>query len=158
MSIFRLTGLLLLSLFSVAVAVAVGASKPDFTGVWELDVKKSDFGGSPKPARMTIQSTMQGDAMRSVQTTYAEQENQTAEFTWYLDGKRHSSDKPVPGYSVTRWEDTTLVSERQSQDGAYKETIRMSLSKDGKTATESVETKNPSGSNKEKLIWHRKTQ
>jgi hypothetical protein len=156
MSIFRLTGLLLVSLVSGVMAFA--ASKPDFTGAWELDIKKSDFGSLPKPARMTIESTMQGDAMHSVQTTYVEQETQTAEFTWYLDGKRHSSDKPVPGYSVTRWEDTTLVSTRQSDDGAYKEMIRMSLSQDGKTATETIETKNPSGINKEKLIWHRKSQ
>ncbi|MBV9675906.1 MAG: hypothetical protein JO185_06200, partial [Acidobacteriaceae bacterium] len=81
MRIFGLAGPLLLALLSGAVAVA--ASKPDFTGTWELDVKSSDFGSLPKPARMTIQSTMQGDAMHSVQTTYVEQENQTAEFTWY---------------------------------------------------------------------------
>ena len=156
MRIFRSAAPLLL--FVVFGSLIFAASKPDFTGTWELDVKRSDFGSLPKPARMTIQSTVQGDAMHSVQTTYVEQENQTAEFNWYLDGKRHASDKPVPGYSVTHWEDTTLVSERQSNDGAYKETIRMSLSPDGKTATEMVETKNPSGTNKEKLIWHRKTQ
>ena len=156
MRIFRFTGSLLLSLLTGVTIFA--ASKPDFTGTWELDVKRSDFGNLPKPARMTIQSTMQGDAMHSVQTTYVEQETQSAEFMWYLDGKRHSTDKPAPGYSVTRWEDTTLVSDRQSNDGAYRETIRMSLSADGKTATETVEIKNPSGTNKEKLIWHRKAQ
>jgi hypothetical protein len=156
MSIFRLTVPLLLS-FAIG-ATVFAASKPDFTGTWELDIKRSDFGNLSKPARMTIQSTVEGDAMHSVQTTYVEQETQTAEFTWYLDGKRHSSDKPVPGYSVTRWEDATLVSDRLSNDGAYKETIRMSLSADGKTATETIETKNPSGTNKEKLIWHRKAR
>lgn len=156
MGVSHLTGPLLLALASSTIICA--ASKPNFTGTWELDVKSSDFGNLPKPARMTIRSTMQGDAMHSVQTTYVEQENQTADFTWYLDGKRHPSDKPVPGYSVTRWEDTTLVSERQSDDGAYKETIRMSLSRDGKTVTETVETKNPSATNKEKLIWYRKAQ
>jgi hypothetical protein len=156
MRIFRSTGPLLLSFLMGATVFA--ASKPDFTGTWELDVKKSDFGNLPKPARMTIQSSVEGDAMHSVQTTYVEQETQTAEFTWYLDGKRHASDKPVPGYSVTRWEDTTLVSERQSNDGAYKQTIHMSLSADGKTATETIETKNPSGTNKEKLIWYRKAR
>ncbi len=156
MSIFRSRGWLLIS-FGVGVAV-FAASKPDFTGKWELDTRKSDFGRLAKPARMTIESTVQGNAMRSVQTTYIEQESQSAEFIWYLDGKRHASDKPVPGYSVTRWEDTTLVSDRQSNDGAYKETIRMSLSQDRTTATETVETKNPSGTNKEKLIWHRKAR
>src|SRR4051794_18003070 len=115
----RLTALFLLSI------AAVAASKPDFTGAWELDVKKSDFGNAPKPARMTVLSTMEGEMMKSVQTTYLAQDTQTTEFVWYVDGKRHGTDKPVPGFSVTRWEDTTLVSERQSKDGAYKQTIRM---------------------------------
>jgi hypothetical protein len=156
MCILRLAGWLLI--FSVASTLAFAASEPDFTGKWELDVKHSDFGRLPQPARMTIESTLRGDAMHSVQTTYAEQETQSAEFTWYLDGKQHPSDKPVPGYSVTRWESAELVSVRQSHDGAYKETIRMSLSPDGRTATETVETKNPSGTNKEKLIWHKKSK
>jgi hypothetical protein len=131
------------------------ASKPDFTGTWELDIKRSDFGKAAKPARMTIQSTMEGEMMRSVQTTYVQQDTQTVEYTWYVDGKQHATDKPVPGYSITRWDDTTLVSDRQSNDGEYRETIRMSLSADGKIATETVQTVTPSGSNKERLIWHR---
>jgi len=135
--------------------IVLGASKPDFTGTWELDVRRSDFGKAAKPARMTIQSTMEGDMMRSVQTTYVQQDTQTVEYTWYVDGKQHATDKPVPGYSVTRWDDTTLISDRRSNDGEYRETIRMSLSSDGKTATETVETTTPSGSNKERLIWHR---
>lgn len=145
----RLAAVILLS------GATFAASKPDFTGTWELDVKKSDFGGSPKPARMTIVSTMQGEMMKSVQTTYVAQDTQTAEFTWYVDGRKHSTDKPVPGFSITRWEDTALVSERQSNDGGYKQTIRMTLSTDGTTALETVETKNPSGSNKAKLVFHR---
>lgn len=156
MRTFRLTGWLLIVL--AAGTSAFAASEPNFTGKWELDLKHSDFGRLPKPARMTIESTLQGDAMHSVQTSYAEQETQSAEFTWYLDGKQHPSDKPVPGYSVTRWDNAELVSIRQSDDGAYKETIRMSLSADGKTATETIETKNPSGTNKEKLIWRKKSQ
>ena len=148
----RLTAFLLLASWGFA---AFAATKPDFTGAWELDVKKSDFGNAPKPARMKIVSTMQGEMMHSVQTTYLPQDLQTTEFTWYVDGKRHVSDEPVPGFSVTRWEDTELVSERRSKDGSYRQTIRMTLSPDGKTATEVVETQNPSGSNKEKLVFHR---
>ena len=112
-------------------------------------------GSIAKPARMTVESSVSGGAMHSVQTTYSAQENQSAEFTWYLDGRRHGTDKPVPGYSLSRWEDNTLVTERKSDDGAYQEVIHMSLSRDGKTATEVIETQNPSGKNKEKLVWRR---
>jgi len=144
-----------LAAFCLLPVIAFAASKPDFTGVWELDLKKSDFGTAPKPARMTVVSTMEGEMMKSVQTTYLAQDTQTAEFTWYVDGKRHRTDKPVPGFSVTHWEDTMLVSERQSNDGAYKQTIKMTLSDDGATALETVETQNPSGRNKAKLVFHR---
>lgn len=129
------------------------ADKPDFTGKWELVVEKSDFGGLSKPSRMTVESSFNGEAMKSIQTTYTAQESETTEFTWYLDGKRHKTDKPAPGFAVTRWEDNTLVTERSSDDGAYREVIHMSLSRDGKTATELIQTKNPSGTNKEKLVW-----
>ena len=131
------------------------ADKPDFTGRWELVIEKSDFGNVAKPARMTIESSISGAAMHSVQTTYSDQENQSTEFTWYLDGKKHGTDKPAPGYSVTRWEDSTLVTERKSNDGAYRQVIQMTLSRDGKTATEVIQTTNPSGKNKEKLVWRR---
>ena len=93
--------------------------------------------------------------MHSVQTTYTEQDRHSTEFTWYLDGTRHDTAKPVPGYSVTKWEDRTLVNERASDDGAYKEVIHMTLSRDGKTATEVIEIKNPTGNNKEKLLWRK---
>lgn len=136
-------------------APGYAAGKPDFTGKWELVVEKSDFGALPKPSRMTVHSSVSGEAMKSVQTTYTAQESESTEFTWYLDGKRHKTEKPAPGFSVSRWEDSTLVTERASDDGAYREVIHMSLSRDGKTATEVIQTKNPSGTNKEKLIWNK---
>ena len=142
-------------LVPLAASFAIGAEKPDFTGRWELIVEKSSFGTATKPVRMTVESTMQGAAMRSTQTTYTGQESQTTEFTWYLDGKRHPTEKPAPGYSVTHWEDSTLITERASDDGAYKEIAHLSLSRDRKVATEVIQTTTPNGNNKEKLVWRK---
>ena len=47
------------------------------------------------------------------------------------------------------------MTERVSNDGAYKEVTHLSLSRDGKVATEIIETTTPNGSNKEKLIWRK---
>lgn len=139
----------------VAFALLAYAAQPDFTGKWELAVDKSDFGNQPKPTSMTLESTMQGGVMHAVQNVSTEEGDRRTEYEWYLDGKRHPTDKPVAGYSLTRWEGNVLVSERQSDDGSYKETIRMTLSRDGKTAVEEIETKNPNGSNREKLVWRK---
>jgi hypothetical protein len=146
--------LIFLGIASIARAV----NPSDLSGKWELLINKSTFGSMPKPARMTVESTVKGNVMHAVQTTYLHQDNQVEEFTWYLDGKRHETAKPVPGYSVTRWEGDTLVNERQSNDGQYKETIRVALSNDGKTATEDIQAKTPIGNNHAKLIWQKQGQ
>ena len=147
-----LTGLLVLW---TAAVLAVAAGKPDFSGKWKLVLEKSNFGSAEKPVSMSLVSTIEGDKMRSVQTTETGQGPQVTEFTWYTDGKRHSSDKPVPGYSITKWDDNTLVSERRSNDGSYRETIRMTMSADGKTAVEEIDSKNPTETNKKKQVWQR---
>lgn len=132
------------------------ANHPDFSGRWELNVSKSDFGNAEKPVRMTLVSENKDGYLHSVQTISTPQGDQSSERDWYPDGKQHSYAGPVPGSSVTKWDGNTLVSERTSQDGQYKETVRLKMSADGKTATETVNTKNPNGTNKARLVWERK--
>jgi hypothetical protein len=131
------------------------SNAPELTGHWELVPQQSNFGKLQKPIRMTVDSTIRNGVMHAVQNTYTEQGEHTTQFDWYLDGKRHNTDKPAPGYSVTSWDGKTLLNERQSNDGAYKETIRVTVSSDGNTATEDITTKNPTGTNHAKLIWHK---
>jgi hypothetical protein len=58
--------------------------------------------------------------------------------------------------SMSKWDGNTLVAERKSKDGSYDETIRLTVSSDGKTVTENIAVKDPNGSDKRKLIWQRK--
>lgn len=135
---------------------AQAANHPDFSGRWELNVAKSDFGNAEKPVRMTLVSENKDGYLHSVQTVSTPQGDETSERDWYPDGKQHAYPGAVPGHSVTKWEGNTLVSERTSQDGQYKETIHLTASADGKTATETINSKNPNGTNKVRLIWERK--
>jgi hypothetical protein len=136
--------------------LAFAAPKVEFSGRWKLVVEKSDFGNASRPVHMTVVCTVKGNVMHAVQTTETSSEGtETSEFTWYLDGKRHPTEKPFPGYSITKWEDDTLVNQRQSNDGAYKETIRVTVAANGKTAVEEITSKNPNGSNHEKLVWEK---
>ena len=135
--------------------LGAGTNPEELTGHWELVPSQSNFGKLQKPSRMSVDSTVRNGVMHAVQNTYTEQGEHTTQFEWYLDGKRHQTDKPAPGYSVTYWDGNTLVNERQSNDSAYKETIRVTLSVDGNTATEEITTRNPTGTNHEKLIWRK---
>ncbi len=78
---------------------------------------------------------------------------------WFLDGKQHPVDPSAQGNKQTqmsRWDGNAVVAERKSEDGSYKETIRMTMSGDGKTATERISVKSPNGNNSSTLIWERK--
>jgi hypothetical protein len=132
-------------------------SKPDFSGKWELNVAKSKFGKMPVPTRMTLEATRKGDSMHSVQTSYDQAGGPNAvEGEWYLDGRERPMSSDGKMISASRWDGDTLVSERKSKDGAYHEVIRLSISGDGKTATEDIRTKNPNGDNHSTLVWERR--
>ncbi len=130
--------------------------KPDFTGDWELNIAKSNFGKMPKPSRMTLKSEYKGDVMHATETTYDQEGHRTVAGDWFLDGKEHPLAEFGPGKSVTKWVGDTLVNERRSDNGHYRQSDRLSLSKDGKVATERVHTKNPNAENNSVLVWEKR--
>lgn len=140
-----------------AVFVWSGLSLPgaglQLSGNWILDVGQSDFGHAARPAKCSAAYTVRGDVVQATQTSVIGGTQQKNRMTLYLDGLQHPSEQPAPGYSVTHWKNRTLTNERSSSDGLYKQTIRVTLSPDGKTATEIMDTKTPQGSNHEKLVW-----
>ncbi|MGH9583251.1 MAG: hypothetical protein ACRD4O_09975 [Bryobacteraceae bacterium] len=147
-------GVLLTAILFAAAALPAGAGPP-LSGKWILEVAQSDFGNAARLTRATAEYTLRGDVANAIQISSVAGGQQKNQMTWYLDGLRHPSQQPAPGYSITHWNGHTLVNERSSSDGIYAETIRVTLSPDGRTATEIVDAKTPHGSNHEKLIWKR---
>ncbi len=147
-----------IAVFLLLSAVSANAQKkPDFSGNWELNVEKSNFGKATKPTRMSLKQENRGDYLHATQTTSTADGGQTTtEGDWFLDGKQHPLEQFGPGASVTHWEGNTLVNERRSNDGNYRESTRISMSADGMTATEKLYVKNPNGENRSVLIWERK--
>jgi len=146
-------------LASGLVAWGAESGKPDFTGNWTLNIGKSNFGKMPKPQIMTLKAERKGEVLHSTQTTDDGQGPKSVEGDWFLDGKQHPVDPTAQGNKQTqmsRWQGNVLVAERKSEDGSYRETIRMNLSGDGKTATEHIMVKSPNGSNRSTLVWERK--
>lgn len=128
---------------------------PDFSGHWILNLDRSHFGKMPKPNGMTLTATSSGDTMHAVQTMDSPVGPVTTESNWIADGKPHEAPGANGGTTVTRWEGNILYSERKSSDGLYQEKVWLTLSEDGKTATEKVWTRGPEGANLRTLIWQR---
>ena len=149
--------LLLLTIASLGIALAgsAGDGKPDFSGNWTLNLDRSTFGKAAKPTALTLKVTRDGDVMHSVQTNGSQVDSKETESDWIVDGKEHDSPGPAPAKVTTKWEGSTLYSEHKSNDGSYTQKIWLSLSSDGKTATEKVWTKGPDGINLSNLIWQR---
>jgi hypothetical protein len=141
--------------FLVAALSLVAASRPDLSGKWLLNTDKSTF--SQKnfyPDGMTLEVTRQGEGFHSKLTTMDGLSGGTVtEGDWFLDGKYH----PIPGTTwsqTSKWDGNVLIAEKKSPEG-YEEHMRLSLSADGKRATEKLSVKNANGSASSTLIWDR---
>jgi hypothetical protein len=143
-------------LFSSVAAARDDKPHPDFSGQWEIVKGKSDFGKMPAPVSMTLISEKRDGYLHSVQTTQTAQGDQVSESDWHPDGQRHTYEKPVPGYSITHWDGNTLVSERHSNDGQYRQTVKLSMEEHGQQAVETVNEHTPNGDNHMRLVWRRR--
>jgi hypothetical protein len=124
-----------------AAMIHVGGSQPNFTGVWKLNVPKSNFGQIPPPASQTdtiddsepavkIAEDQKGGMMGDMNLTT----------TLSTDGKETTSTGMggAPVTSIAHWDGIALVIDSktsfQGSDIKIKDTY--TLSSDGKTLTE----------------------
>lgn len=144
------------ALFLVAALTLVGADTPDLSGKWELNTKASTFPKGQSSLGQTLEVVRAGSGFHSKLTTIGgTQGDSVAEGDWFLDGKYHT----IPDTKFTqmsKWDGSTLVAENKSPDGTYEEHIKLTVSTDGKRATEHRTVKDPKGSNSSTLIWDRK--
>ena len=144
------------ALFIAAALTLVAADHPDLSGKWELNTQKSTFSKKNyNPVAMRLEVTRLGDGFHSKLTTVDGMHGESVtEGDWFLDGVTH----PIPGSKWTqtsKWEGNVLVALKKSPEG-YEERTRLTLSPDGKQATENLFVKNSEGSSSRTLIWDRK--
>jgi hypothetical protein len=104
---------------------------------------------------MTLKVRRNGDVMHAVQTTNSQGGPTDAESDWIVDGKEHDTAGATPGKVLTKWKGSTLYSERKSNDGSFLQRIWLTLSSDGRTATEKVLTKGTGRRQRCNLVWLR---
>lgn len=142
--------------FSLLALPAPAAEKPDFTGNWQLDVAQSKFGNQPAPDSMTLTVTRsKHKTLQISQVSTKPQDVRTVETECRTDGNFHPVDGPVSGSVRCKWEGKTLISEKELPDGHSKLEMRLTISPDGSTATETLHTTDSNGAGDSVLVWKR---
>ena len=125
-----------LFLLLVSVPTSALAQHPNFSGVWQLNPKASNFAGGQPPKSMALKITHQDPALIVVSRTVGPQGDQTGEYRWWTDGYVSKNTIRTIEYTNTvSWEGLTLVanSKAATQQGQVEMTDRWNLS--GKVLT-----------------------
>jgi hypothetical protein len=113
-------------------------TKPDFTGLWKLNVSKSDLGGAPI-AELVVQVDHKDPVFKYTAKGSAGGEAFEETETILTDGNPTQDSR---GATVTaHWDGPTLVFESTGADGNALDASRLRLSTDRKTITRDYERK-----------------
>src|SRR5438876_58672 len=92
--------------------VSADDAKPDFSGKWNLDTAKSDFGPMP-PSTSEVRVIDHKDPKLKVKATVVGQQGErTSESNYTTDGKENTNTNgPREIKSTTKWDGKKLVTE-----------------------------------------------
>ncbi|HXN48504.1 MAG TPA: hypothetical protein VN893_17780, partial [Bryobacteraceae bacterium] len=110
---------------------AYSQAKPDFTGTWKINTKKSDFGGQPGPDSLVVKVEHKNNVFKYVVDGAAGGQDFHEELETPIDGKPHPGPDGFPGTVVLKWDGSVLVLEMKMDDGTLAQLGRMQLSADG---------------------------
>lgn len=140
MRLTRSTFVVCLSVFATVSTWA--ADKPNFTGTWEMNKSKSDFGQMPPmmvPDKLTQKIAQKADTeLRVESTTVGERGTASTDMKYKLDGSE-SVNKNQMGEvkSVAKWDGNqiAITSKREVQGMSIGLSEKWEVSADGKTMT-----------------------
>lgn len=141
----------MLVVLAAATLLATAADRPDLTGTWKLNASKSDFGGNPVPAQLSIKVWTEGKDLRVTQTT----DQGTMEFRFNDRGEEATNELPNGSkmISVHKWEGKALVGDMKFDFGTQRDVN--TFSEDGKTWTTEREFKGDTGTTKMKFVFEK---
>jgi hypothetical protein len=147
-------------------SVGMAQSKPDFSGTWNLNVNKSDFGPIPGPNSETVVITQDGPKVTESIKYEDDQGKQGYDLAYTTDGTEvvyPAESAPHVGIVTLQklkanWQGNTLVvSEvlKYQEDADVTGTISRSLSSDGKVLMMDFDLTTPMGAMARKYVFER---
>lgn len=137
---FKTTSILRFTFLILAASLTFAADKPNFSGSWEIDVSKSDFGGSPPPDsfKRKIEHSEPSLILTDEQVSPLGAEKAVRKYT--TDGKEISYQWMGGDVkSTAHWDGNAMVIVGKVDVGGADIIVSgtLTLSADGKTLTES---------------------
>jgi hypothetical protein len=146
---------------SATVARAQAKAPVNFSGTWEMDAAKSQFGPLPPPSKMSLTITQTGaTAMKvtTVSTTTEGDQSVTSEYT--IDGtpRDMKTSDGQPQTSAVKWDGGVLVvdTKMERQGTPIGLASRYALSPDGKLLTIDRHITTPMGDADMRILFNKK--
>jgi hypothetical protein len=148
--------------FLLTASATAQAVKPDFSGKWNLDVAKSDFGAAPRPESIVHVIAHTEPALRVESTQTTQQGTATNVRNLTTDGKENTNTLRAMGgeqevKSTTKWDGNKLVTALKiAFQGMTADILdTWDLSADGKVLTISREFKTSQGDFTQKTVYNK---
>jgi len=149
-------------LVAAAGSISAQGAKPNFSGTWNLDLPKSDFGPSPPPTSIVLVVVHKDPAVKVSSTQKSDQGTILNERNLTTDGKPNpnkirSVDGEQDVTSTSKWVANKLVTSYQIQmQGMALDLIdTWELSADGKVLTIVRDVKTPQGDFSLKTVYNK---
>lgn len=146
---------LCIALVSVSLLSAAG-NKPNFSGVWKLNLSKSEFGQAPAPQALTTHIEHRDPELKAHSEITGPQGTYATDYTWVTDGRENVN--TVRGNEIRAtvvWNGQLLASNAKTTVKGATITIvdLWSLSEDGQTLTVSRTVQGPQGTAEQKYVY-----
>jgi hypothetical protein len=146
----------------LAASATAQDAKPDFSGKWNLDVAKSDFGPAPPPESIVIVIEHKEPNVKTSITQTGQQGVMSNVRNLTTDGKENTNLMRMPGgeqdvKSTTTWDGKKLrtVLTLDAQGTSVNIQDAWELSADGKVLTISRQFKTPQGDFAQKTVFNK---
>jgi hypothetical protein len=147
----------------LAMTAAAQGALPNFSGTWNLDAAKSDFGMMPAPESIVMVIDHKEPAVKVTTTQKSQMGDSSNDSTYTTDGKDNVNKMRSPAgdqdvKSTTKWNGKILATTRtiEAQGMSIGIDDAWELSADGKVMTINRQLKTPQGDFSTKIVLNKK--
>jgi hypothetical protein len=141
------------------VCCLAAAQNASMAGTWHLNVEKSKWGSANKPVSVVLTVEHNDPNIHyHGNVTYASEDERPFVFSGSFDGKPYPMSRSFGNglITLTRLDPRTVESVFRTDDGAYTETARTTLSPDGRTLTRLLRVTSPEGTKKWTEVYEKR--
>jgi hypothetical protein len=134
--------------------LATGAEHTNFVGNWRLDTASTPSIDGKQVTSATLTIDYRQKMIHLSKTFNFAGGNKAVDEEWKMDHKYHPVTGSGTGEFMAKWEGHTVLAAEHEVDGGH-ENIRLTLSSDGRTLTETIHRTGSAGNSDRSLVWTR---